>query len=152
MRAVIQRVSKASVSVESGTTRSIRRGLMILLGVARGDTSDDAERLASKTAALRIFEDEAGKMNLSVRDIDGEALVVSQFTLMAETAKGNRPSFDPAAPPEEAIPLYRHFVDRLEEMMGRPVPTGEFGARMRVNLVNDGPVTLLLDSRDRRKR
>ena len=120
---------------------------MILLGVSREDGPEDAARLAAKIAGMRIFQDDQDKMNLSVRDIGGQALVVSQFTLLADTSRGNRPGFSPAAPPETAVPLYREFVSRLEKELGRPVPTGEFGASMEVELVNQGPVTILLDTR-----
>jgi len=120
---------------------------MILLGVSREDGPEDAARLAAKIAGMRIFQDDRDKMNLSVKDIGGEALVVSQFTLLADTSRGNRPGFSPAAPPETAVPLYREFVSRLEKELGRPVPTGEFGASMEVELVNRGPVTILLDTR-----
>lgn len=147
MKAVIQRVSSASVVIDGQTVGAINRGLLILLGVATGDTPDDGEWLAQKIAALRIFEDADGKMNLSVRDADGSALVVSQFTLIASTRKGTRPSFNDAARPATAIPLYEGFVRQLEAALGRAVPTGRFGAMMQVHLVNDGPVTLVIDSR-----
>lgn len=149
MRAVVQRVGSARVTVDGETTGEIGRGLLILLGVAQDDTTVDGEWLAQKLAALRIFEDEAGKMNRSVVDIAGGALVVSQFTLLASTRKGNRPSFNDAAPPAVAIPLYEQFVARLTALLGRSVATGRFGAMMQVQLVNDGPVTLVLDSRQR---
>lgn len=147
MRAVIQRVSGASVEVRGETVGQIGRGLLVLLGVAADDTADDAAWLAGKIAQQRIFEDESGRMNLSVTEAGGEALVVSQFTLLASTRKGTRPSWHRAAPPGDAVPLYLGFVRGLENLLGRPVPTGEFGAMMRVSLVNDGPVTLVLDSR-----
>lgn len=149
MRAVVQRVSSARVMVEGEATGEIGRGLLILLGVAHGDTAADGEWLAQKLAALRIFEDDTGKMNRSVVDLAGGALVVSQFTLLASTRKGNRPSFNDAAPPAVAIPLYEQFVAQLTTLIGRPVATGRFGAMMQVSLVNDGPVTLVLDSRQR---
>ncbi len=147
MRAVIQRVSSASVTVEGATTGAIGSGLLILLGIAGGDTEDDGNWLAQKIAALRIFEDADGKMNLSVRDTGGEALVVSQFTLIASTRKGTRPSFNDAARPDSAVPLYESFIRQLETALGRPVATGQFGALMQVALVNQGPVTLVIDSR-----
>ncbi len=147
MRAVIQRVSSASVVIDDQTVGSIAAGLLVLLGVATGDTTDDGAWLAQKIAALRIFEDTEGKMNLSVRDAGGGILVVSQFTLIASTRKGTRPSFNDAARPEAAIPLYEDFVRQLEAALGQPVPTGRFGAMMAVSLVNDGPVTLVIDSR-----
>lgn len=149
MRAVLQRVSSAQVTVAGDTIGEIGPGLLILLGVAQDDTATDGEWLAQKIAALRIFEDDAAKMNRSLVDIDGSALVVSQFTLLASTRKGNRPSFNDAAPPALAIPLYEQFVARLSAVLGRPVATGRFGAMMDVALVNDGPVTLVLDSRQR---
>ena len=144
MRAVIQRVSSASVSVDGKTIASIDQGLLILLGVGPDDTEEIAQQLAKKIAALRIFSDAEGKMNLSVRDIGGAAIVVSQFTLYADTRKGNRPSFIGAAPPELASPLCDRFVEYLVAE-GVPSQTGEFGAHMQVSLVNDGPVTILLE-------
>jgi D-aminoacyl-tRNA deacylase len=147
MRALIQRVSSASVTVEGKVTGAIGRGLLVLLGVAETDAGADLEQLLKKVPALRIFPDEAGKMNLSVADIRGELLVVSQFTLIADTAKGNRPSFFRAARPEQAIPAYEEFVRRLRES-GLQVATGIFGAEMQVQLVNDGPVTILLDTKE----
>lgn len=147
MRVVIQRVSSASVAIESREKSRIGRGLLILLGIEHDDNEADIEWLCKKTAALRIFSDEAGLMNLSVQDIAGEMLVISQFTLHASTKKGNRPSFIRAARPETAIPLYEKFVQMLAQESGQPVLTGEFGADMQVSLVNDGPVTILMDSR-----
>lgn len=149
MRAVVQRVNSARVTVDGRATGAIGPGLLILLGIATGDTPADADWLVGKIAALRIFPDADGRMNLSVCDTGGQALVVSQFTLIASTRKGNRPSFNDAAKPEEAVPLYTRFVSDLTAATGRPVPTGEFGAAMQVELVNDGPVTLVLDSRQR---
>ena len=145
MRAVCQRVSRASVSVAGGLRGEIGRGLCVLLGVARTDGEEAADRLAGKVARLRVFENEEGKFDRSLLDVGGEALVVSQFTLIADTAKGNRPSFGHAAPPEQAEPLYERFCDALREL-GVPVETGDFGARMAVELVNDGPVTIVLDA------
>jgi len=138
-------VSQASVSVEGEATGAIGRGLAILLGVARGDVVEDAERLARKTAELRIFADGAGRFNLSLLDVGGEALIVSQFTLMADTRRGRRPDFMAAAPPEEAEALVERYVSVLAEM-GVPVSTGRFGAHMLVEIHNDGPVTILLDT------
>ena len=149
MRAVVQRVSSASVSIEGAVVGSIGPGLLVLLGVAEGDTPADGAWLAQKIAQLRIFSDEADRMNRSVQDIAGGVLVVSQFTLFASTRKGTRPSFNAAAAPELANSLYQDFVRQLESLLGRPVPTGRFGAMMQVALVNDGPVTLLIDTKTR---
>ncbi len=146
MRAVVQRVSRAEVRVEGRATGRIGRGLAVLLGVARGDGEADARALADKVAALRVFEDAAGKMNLALGDVAGGALVVSQFTLLGDARKGNRPSFVDAAPPDAANALYETFCARLREK-GIAVGTGVFRAHMDVELVNDGPVTILLDSR-----
>jgi D-aminoacyl-tRNA deacylase len=143
MRAVCQRVNAARVTAGGEVVGEIAAGLCVLLGVARGDDGDDAARLAGKIARLRIFEDEAGRFDRSLLDTAGSALVVSQFTLIADTAKGNRPSFSDAAPPEEAEPLYERFCAELRAL-GVPVQTGVFGARMAVELVNDGPVTIVL--------
>ena len=146
MRAVIQRVSEASVTVDQQTVGAIGQGLMVLLGVAQGDTSQEAKALAEKTAGLRIFEDDAGKMNRSVEEIGGSLLVVSQFTLLGDCRKGRRPGFTDAAPPELADQLYEEYVAALRSR-GVNVATGVFRADMQVALVNDGPVTMLLDSR-----
>jgi len=146
VRAVVQRVSRAEVRVEGRSTGRVDRGLAVLLGVARGDAEPDAVQLADKVAALRIFEDDAGKMNLSVRDVAGGVLVVSQFTLLGDARKGNRPGFTDAAPPEEANALYERFCALLRER-GLEVATGVFRASMEVELVNEGPVTILLDSK-----
>lgn len=148
MRAVIQRVTSAAVTINYGETRSIGEGLMVLLGVCPGDGEEDIRWLAQKITAMRIFTDDAGKMNLSVLD-KGEILVVSQFTLFASTKKGNRPGFSLSAPPEQAIPLYEEFVRQIATKLGKPVPTGEFGAHMDVDIQNNGPVTILLDSKSR---
>jgi D-aminoacyl-tRNA deacylase len=145
MRAVIQRVSRARVTVDEGVTGEIGAGLLVLLGVAEGDTEAEAGYLADKTIGLRIFEDDAGKMNLSVTDVAGAILVVSQFTLYGDVRKGKRPSFDRAARPEEANRLYEYFVQRVRAA-GVQCETGKFQAMMEVELVNDGPVTILLDS------
>lgn len=149
MRAVLQRVSEASVTIRDRTAGGTGPGFLILLGVEEGDTDADAAWLVGKIAPMRVFEDDEGKMNRSLLDTGGGALVVSQFTLHARTKKGTRPSFDRAARPEVAIPLYERFVAELSAALGKPVATGEFGAMMRVALVNDGPVTILLDSRMR---
>jgi D-tyrosyl-tRNA(Tyr) deacylase len=146
VRAVVQRVSRAEVRVDGAATGRVGRGLAVLLGVARGDAEDDARLLADKVAALRIFEDPAGKMNLSVRDVSGGVLVVSQFTLLGDARKGNRPGFVDAAPPEEANALYERFCALLRER-GLEVATGVFRSSMDVELVNEGPVTILLDSK-----
>lgn len=145
MIAVIQRVSRAAVSIGGVTESSIGPGLVILLGVAGGDTARDAGYLARKISELRIFEDDRGKMNLSVKDVDGEAIVVSQFTLLADCRKGRRPAFNKAAPPGEAEPLYEAFVRELSAT-GIGVGTGKFGAMMKVELENDGPVTIIMES------
>jgi len=144
VRAVVQRVQRARVVVRGETVGAIGPGLCVLLGVAGDDSEEDAERLAAKTAHLRIFENETGKFDLSLLDVQGEVLVVSQFTLIADTAKGNRPSFGHAAPPENAERLYDVFRDALSALEVR-VETGVFGARMQLELVNDGPVTIVLD-------
>jgi D-aminoacyl-tRNA deacylase len=145
LRAVVQRVSAARVVVESEVVGEIERGLCVLLGVAEGDGETEVERLAGRVARLRIFENEEGRFDRSLLDVGGAALVVSQFTLIADTAKGNRPSFADAAPPEQAEPLYEAFCAALREL-GVDVATGHFGARMAVELVNDGPVTIVLDA------
>lgn len=146
MRAVVQRVTEASVTVEGKTVGSIGSGLMVLLGVEQEDTEKDGAYLAEKLAGLRIFEDEAEKMNLSVQQVGGSILLVSQFTLLGDVRHGKRPSFTQAAPPREADALYEDLADRLRQK-GIPVATGQFQAHMEVSLVNDGPVTILLDSR-----
>lgn len=146
---MIQRVSQATVSVEHRTTGSIGKGVLVLLGVHAEDTKDDAEWLANKLIGLRIFPDDEGKMNLDIAATQGDFLVVSQFTLHARYKKGNRPSFVEAAHPDHAIPIYTHFVDFLRVQSGRKVETGEFGAMMDVRLNNDGPVTLVLDTRNK---
>ena len=151
MKAVIQRVAHASVVVDDKTVGSCERGYLILLGVAQGDTEIDAELLCKKIAALRIFRDENDKMNLSVRDIDGEALVISQFTLMANYRHGNRPDFLESAKPEEANRLYEYFVELLSRELRR-VEKGIFGADMKVSLLNDGPVTICMDSEVLKKK
>ena len=149
MRAVIQRVSSASVSADGGISGQIGPGLLVLVGVARDDTADDGAWLAQKIAKLRIFPDAGGQMNRAVTEMGGDILVVSQFTLHASVRKGTRPSYNDAAPPELAGPLYEEFVRQLEAALGRRVPTGRFGALMQVSLVNDGPVTILIDTQSR---
>ena len=149
MRVVLQRVLEASVTVDGRVTGSIGRGLLALAGVAPDDTAEDREWLARKIVQLRVFGDELGVMNRSVADIGGEVLAVSQFTLYASTRKGNRPSWRAAAPPEVARPGFEAFVATLARELGRAVPTGVFGADMRIALVNDGPVTIVIDSRAR---
>lgn len=149
MRVVIQRVAEASVSTDGRLVSSIGRGLLVLLGIGSADTHEDIDWLAGKVSSMRIFSDTEGKMNLSVRDISGDLLVVSQFTLFASTKKGNRPSFLGSAAPEIAEPLYRKFCDMLELQTNKAAARGVFGADMQVALVNDGPVTIVIDSRAR---
>jgi len=145
LKAVLQRVTRASVAVDGNVVGAIGRGLAVLLGVAQGDTSDDSRRLAQKAAEMRIFEDADGRFNLSLLDTGGEALVVSQFTLLADTRRGRRPSFTDAAPPKEAESLVREFEDALRGL-GVSVASGRFGAHMQVEIANDGPVTIILDT------
>ena len=149
MRTVIQRVASASVSIGGTVKSAIGPGLLVLLGVGPDDTEEDVNYLVKKTAGLRIFNDEAGVMNRSVLETGGEVLVISQFTLMASTRKGNRPSYVGAAGHETAVPLYELFCERLSAAIGKVVGTGEFGADMQVSLVNDGPVTISMDSKNR---
>ena len=149
MRVVLQRVSSASVTIDGRVTGKIDRGLVVLVGIEGADTPADGEWLAQKIAKLRIFADDVGQMNLSLADINGGILLISQFTLHASTQKGARPSFNKAARPEHARPLYEQFVAQLSSVPGRQVRTGEFGAMMQVALVNDGPVTLVIDSKQR---
>jgi len=149
MRVVIQRVEKASVEIESDVYSFTNKGLLVLLGIEHNDTSEDIDWLCGKITRLRIFDDEKGVMNLSVCDIDGEVLLVSQFTLHAKTKKGNRPSYIDAAPPEIAIPLYNLFIEKLSSELKKEVKTGKFGAMMKVQLINDGPVTIIIDSKNR---
>lgn len=149
MRTVIQRVRHASVTIEGRVKSEIGQGLLILVGVEDSDTQEDVNWLAQKIAALRIFDDAEGVMNLSLCDIGGEALVVSQFTLWASYKKGNRPSYIRASRPDKAIPMYEAFCARLSEVLGRPVGTGEFGADMKVELLNDGPVTICMDTHNK---
>lgn len=149
MRVVLQRVSSASVTVEGRIIGSIGSGLMLLVGIETADTAADGEWLAGKISKLRLFPDEAGQMNRSIIDTGGDILLVSQFTLHASTAKGTRPSFNAAARPEQAIPLYELFINQLQIAIGRPIATGQFGAMMEVTITNSGPVTLILDSKSR---
>lgn len=149
MRTLIQRVSEASVAINGEIRSKIGTGVLVLLGIEHDDTQEDADWLCKKMANLRIFPDENEVMNRSISDVNGEALVVSQFTLHASTKKGNRPSYIRAARPEQAIPLYEYFVRTLESELGKPVGTGEFGADMQVGLVNDGPVTIWIDSKNK---
>lgn len=149
MRILIQRVSQASVTIDAVIKSQISHGLLILLGIEPTDTHDDADWLCKKVAALRIFDDEDGVMNKSVTDVNGEVLVVSQFTLMASTKKGNRPSYIRAARPEVAIPIYEYFCTSLSGLIGKEVGTGEFGADMQVSLINDGPVTIWMDTNNK---
>ncbi len=147
MRVVIQRVSEAAVKIDGTTVGEISKGLLVLLGIAQEDTEQDALYLIQKLINLRIFSDADGKMNLSVQDCGGELLVVSQFTLYANTKKGNRPSYIRAARPEQAIPLYEFFLQELQKQFQGSIQTGQFGADMKVSLINDGPVTIIIDSR-----
>lgn len=147
MRAVIQRAESASVEVLGKDTRSIGQGIVVLLGVMEGDTQKDADLLAKKIAQMRIFTDDAGKMNLSLEQVGGSALVVSNFTLGGDWRSGRRPSFIRSARPEQAIPLYEYFIEQLGQYEIQSIQTGEFGADMKLHLVNDGPVTLMMDSR-----
>lgn len=149
MRLVIQKVKNASVTVEGKTISAISQGLLVLVGIENQDTNMDIDYLVKKTIQLRIFDDESGVMNLSVKDIDGDIIVVSQFTLQANTKKGNRPSYIRAAKPEFSIPIYEAFVAETEKALGKKVGTGKFGAMMDVELINDGPVTIILDSKQK---
>lgn len=150
MKVVIQRVSQSSVTIEGQLKSQIEKGLLVLLGIAVEDDPSDVDWLCQKIVSLRIFNDDKGVMNLSVKDIDGEILLISQFTLQAKTKKGNRPSYINAAPPEIAIPLYHSFTTQLEKNLGKPIKTGVFGADMKVSLTNEGPVTICIDSRNRK--
>ena len=149
MKVVIQRVSSASVTIDSKIVAEIQKGLLVLVGIEDADTQEDTNWLCQKIANLRIFGDENEVMNLSVRDIDGEIIVVSQFTLQASTKKGNRPSYIKASKPDVAIPIYEGFVQQLEKELGKKVQTGVFGADMKVSLLNDGPVTIVIDSKNK---
>jgi len=149
MRVVIQRVSEASVKVDDQIAGTIHKGLLVFIGVEDADTKEDIEWISSKIVNLRIFDDASGVMNLSVKDIDGEILLVSQFTLHAATKKGNRPSYIKASKPAIAIPMYEQLIDQLKNDLGKEIPTGIFGADMKVQLVNDGPVTIVMDSKNK---
>jgi len=149
MRVVIQRVSEASVKIDNKTKDKINSGLLIFLGIEESDTEEEIYWLCGKIVRLRIFNDKNSVMNLSVKDIEGDVMLISQFTLHASTKKGNRPSYIKAAKPNIAIPLYEKFIRHLEMELGKPVQTGEFGAMMNISLVNDGPVTIIIDSRNR---
>ena len=149
MRAVIQRVSQASCTVENKITGTINTGFLVLLGIEDADTEDDLQWLAQKIANLRVFGDENGLMNKALADIEGSILLISQFTLFAQTKKGNRPSFIRAARPDKAIPLYEKMINILEELTGKKTETGIFGADMKISLVNDGPVTIIMDTKDK---
>lgn len=149
MKAVIQRVSQASVTIENDLVAGINQGLLVLVGIEDADTEEDIVWLVSKIANLRIFSDENGVMNLSVKESNGEIIVVSQFTLHASTKKGNRPSYIKAAKPETAIPIYENFVSLLEKEIGKKIQTGKFGADMKVALINDGPVTILFNTKNK---
>ncbi|MBW2962659.1 D-aminoacyl-tRNA deacylase [Mesonia aestuariivivens] len=149
MRVVLQRVSEASVTIEKQVKSSIKKGFLILIGIEAEDTPEDIDWLCRKIVNMRIFGDEDDKMNLSLQDINGEALIISQFTLHASVKKGNRPSFIKAAKPNIAIPLYEAFIKEFEKQLQKPVGTGSFGADMKVSLVNDGPVTINLDSKNK---
>ncbi len=149
MKVVIQRVSQASVTIDSKIVAEIQKGLLVLVGIEDADTQEDILWLTSKIANLRIFEDENEVMNLSIKDINGDVIVVSQFTLHASTKKGNRPSYIKAAKPEIAIPLYEKFIAQLEQEIGKKLQTGKFGADMKVLLLNDGPVTIVMDTKNK---
>ncbi|GAA6766776.1 D-aminoacyl-tRNA deacylase [Flavobacterium sp. CGRL1] len=149
MRVIIQRVSQASVTVEGQKTADIQKGLLVLVGIEDADTQEDIDWLTGKIIKMRIFGDENDVMNCSVQDVDGDIIVVSQFTLHASTKKGNRPSYIKAAKPDFAIPMYENFVKSLEKEFGKKIQTGIFGADMKVNLLNDGPVTIVVDSKNR---
>jgi D-tyrosyl-tRNA(Tyr) deacylase len=149
MKLVIQRVSQASVRINGEVHARINKGLLLFIGIEEKDDTNDADYLASKCVSMRIFEDQEKKMNLSLTDISGDLLIVSQFTLHASTKKGNRPSFMKAAKPEAAIPLYEYFIDKMKSSINRKIKTGIFGAYMEIDLINDGPVTILMDSKNR---
>ena len=149
MRVVIQKVTQASVSIENQIEASIDKGLLVLVGIEDGDMNEDIAWLSSKIVNLRVFDDDNGVMNLSVKEVEGEVLIVSQFTLHASTKKGNRPSYIKAARPEVAIPIYEAFIKQVETLLGKRVSTGQFGAMMQVSLCNDGPVTILIDTKNK---
>lgn len=149
MRFVMQRVTEASVTIDGNVFSEIKKGFLVLVGIEEQDTKEDADWLCAKLVSMRIFGDEEGKMNLSIKDVDGEVLLVSQFTLFASTKKGNRPSFIKSAKPDVAIPLYEYCIEQLNQLMAKNTKTGQFGADMKVSLVNDGPVTILIDSKNK---
>ena len=149
MKAVIQRVSEASVTIEGKRVANIQKGLLILVGFEEADSKEDLDWMTSKIANLRIFDDKNHVMNLSLKDVDGDMIIVSQFTLQASTKKGNRPSYLKAAKPDSAIPLYESFIQQMETELGKKVHTGQFGANMKVALVNDGPVTITIDTKNK---
>ncbi len=149
MRAILQRVTQASCTVDGNITGQIDNGLLVLLGIEDADTEEDVEWLAQKIVNMRIFGDENGLMNRSLADVGGRILLISQFTLFAQTKKGNRPSFIRAARPEKAIPLYEHMITLLNQLTGQPTATGIFGADMKISLLNDGPVTIIMDTKDK---
>lgn len=149
MKTVIQRVAEASVTIEGAKVAAIQKGLLLLVGFENADNTDDLDWMTSKVANLRIFDDESHVMNLSVKDVGGEMIIVSQFTLQASTKKGNRPSYIKAAKPDLAIPLYESFIQKMESELGRKVQTGQFGADMKVALLNDGPVTIIIDTKNK---
>lgn len=149
MRAVIQRVSEASVTIHGQVRSSVKKGLLVLVGIEDADTAEDIQWLSGKIVNLRIFDDAGGVMNLALKDVGGDILLISQFTLHAATKKGNRPSYIRASKPEIAIPLYEAMVRQLETDLGKPIGTGEFGADMKVALLNDGPVTIIIDTKNR---
>lgn len=150
MIAVVQRVSQASVTIEGNTTGAIEKGILVLLGIENTDGEEDIAWLSKKIINLRIFDDEQGVMNRSLLDADGEMLVISQFTLQASTKKGNRPSYIKAARPDVAVPLYEKFIEASRQQLGKAIITGEFGADMKVGLINDGPVTIIIDTKDKK--
>ena len=149
MRFVIQRVSEASVKIDGAIFSEIQKGFLVLVGVEEADTKEDADWLCQKLMGMRIFADAEDKMNLSLQDVNGDVLLVSQFTLFASTKKGNRPSFIKSAKPELAIPLYEYCIQQLSQLLNKPIKTGQFGADMKVSLVNDGPVTIIMDSKNK---
>ncbi len=149
MRFVIQRVSEASVKIDGAIYSDIQKGFLVLVGIEEADTKEDADWLCQKLMGMRIFADADDKMNLSLQDVNGDVLLVSQFTLFASTKKGNRPSFIKSAKPDIAIPLYEYCIQQLAQMLNKPIKTGQFGADMKVSLVNDGPVTILMDSKNK---
>ncbi len=149
MRAILQRVTQASCTVDGNITGEIKTGLLVLLGIEDADTDDDLQWLAQKITAMRVFGDENGLMNTALADVDGDILLISQFTLFASTKKGNRPGFTRAAKPDKAIPLYEQMIKTLEELTGKKVATGIFGADMKISLLNDGPVTIIMDTKNR---